>query len=98
MRRRGPIGVCDRCGFTVKHNELRHEFVNRRQTNLLVCGACYDEDHPQLYGMQDLKIDDPRPIRDARPDNYNPGLWGWNPLGVSNEAISAAGTIRVVIE
>lgn len=98
MRRRGRLGVCGRCGFTVKHSDLRHEFVNRRQSGIMVCGVCVDDDHPQLWGASELHIDDPRPIRDPRPETYNPGLFGWNPIGPNIEVTASTGRLRVVVE
>lgn len=93
------LSLCDRCGFQYKLETLRHEFVNERETGLLVCRTCWDDDHPQLYGLKKIKFDDPKPIRNTRPEvreGAGFGLWGWNPIGNSStEVRSTAGTIRV---
>ena len=59
------LGICDRCGFTYKLNELRYETENKVRNGLRVCHTCYDPDQPQLdvnlistidplYTMQEL--------------------------------------------
>lgn len=57
---RGVLGVCDRCGFTFRHAELRKEW-----TGLMVCAADFDPRPPQLdppnVWPEGLPIQDPRP-------------------------------------
>lgn len=54
-------GVCDRCGFVVRHAALRKEW-----TGNLVCKQCWDprpaDTRPPNLGPEGL------PIRDARPE------------------------------
>jgi hypothetical protein len=57
----GPWGICERCGFKVRHRELRKEW-----TNLLVCKPCYD---PRPADTRPPRIKpEGVPIRDARPE------------------------------
>lgn len=70
---------------------------------MLVCGNCWEPDHPQLLlGM--FPVDDPQGVRNPRPDrsyvtsgtlpNGIPGegsrvfQWGWAPVGGGNSVIS----------
>lgn len=39
---KNAIGQCQRCGFVYKLSRLRQD----GETELLVCGSCYDEKHP----------------------------------------------------
>jgi hypothetical protein len=64
---KNAIAECDRCGFRFKLKELRREVVKTKNYELLVCGPCWDPDHPQLQlGM--YPVDDPQGIRNPRPD------------------------------
>lgn len=54
-------GICDRCGFTVRHSRLRREW-----TNYLVCPPCFDKRPPDTR-PPNLKPEG-IPIRDARPE------------------------------
>jgi hypothetical protein len=93
---KNSIAECDRCGFRFKLTDLRREVVKTKNYELLVCGPCWDPDHPQLQlGM--YPVDDPQGVRNPRPDrSYTvSGLaadgqlsggsrifqWGWNPVG-----------------
>jgi hypothetical protein len=93
---KNSIAECDRCGFRFKLTQLRREVVKTKNYELLVCGPCWDPDHPQLQlGM--YPVDDPQGVRNPRPDRSyvasglladgNPGegsrnlQWGWNPVG-----------------
>lgn len=44
--------ICDRCGFKYKASDLKKEW-----TGLRVCGACFDERHPQDFvkGVKDTQ-------------------------------------------
>ncbi len=56
-----PKGVCDRCGFVVKHRTLRKEW-----TNNMVCTQCFD---PRPADTRPPRIKpEGLPIRDARPE------------------------------
>lgn len=93
---KNSIAECDRCGFRFKLKELRQEVVKGRVYELLVCGPCFDPDHPQLH-LGEFPVDDPQGVRNPRPDRsyYTSGLlpdgnqgegsrvfqWGWNPIG-----------------
>lgn len=78
------IGLCDRCGRQGMLNDLRKQVVKGEVTNLKVCGACLDKDHPQLF-LGTVPIVDPQAVREPRPDNAITALrdiqWGWNPVG-----------------
>jgi len=77
------LGLCDRCGFSFKLNELREEIFDERPNGLLVCSVCLDVDNPQLQ-LGRMKIDDPQALLDPRPDVGVPGstgLFGWLPIG-----------------
>jgi hypothetical protein len=61
------IAECDRCGFRYKLKELRGEVVAERETGLLVCDTCWDNDHPQLL-LGKYPVKDAQALRDPRPD------------------------------
>lgn len=76
------LGLCDRCGFAFKLNQLRMEIYDQRPNGLLVCSACLDVDNPQLQ-LGRLKVNDPQSLLDPRPDTGRPGstgLFGWMPI------------------
>jgi len=96
---KNSIAECDRCGFRFKLTDLKREVVKTKNYELLVCGPCWDPDHPQLQlGM--YPVDDPQGVRNPRPDRsyVSSGLlpdgyqgegsrnlqWGWNPVGGSS--------------
>jgi len=93
---KNSIAMCDRCGQQFKLTALRKEIQKTKIYNLLVCGACWDPDQPQLQlGM--YPVDDPQAVRNPRNDstyiaagintNGNPTggsrdiQWGWAPVG-----------------
>jgi hypothetical protein len=93
---KNSIAMCDRCGQQFKLTALRKEIQKTKIYNLLVCGACWDPDQPQLLlGM--YPVDDPQAVRNPRKDTtyvtagVNAGgsltggsrdiQWGWNPVG-----------------
>lgn len=94
------LGLCDRCGFSFRLNELKYEIYDQRPNGLRVCSACLDVDNPQLQ-LGRYPIDDPQSLRDPRPDTGEQGstsLFGWLPLGNPNIFISCeTGTITVLI-
>lgn len=97
------ISECDRCGFRFKLKTLKQLVVKTKNINMLVCGQCWEMDHPQLQlGM--YPVDDPQGLRNPRPDRsyLQSGLlpsgfpaegsrviqWGWAPVGGSDSALS----------
>jgi hypothetical protein len=64
---------CDRCGFIYNHKSLQFQFDYRgpRLTNLriLVCQPCYDKPQPQLKPL--MITQDPLPVINARPEDYD---------------------------
>ena len=60
-------GICDRCGFRFLLNTLKNQVVAKKRTNLLVCSACLDEDHPQWFPAPNTGPD-PKPILNIRPE------------------------------
>ena len=55
------VGYCRKCGDKVKVTQLRTD----GQTNLLVCGTCYDIKHP---AETPVRTDDAIALRDPAPD------------------------------
>lgn len=79
------LGLCDRCGFSFKLNELHAEIYDQRPNGLLVCSVCLDEDQPQLQ-LGRIRVDDPQSLLNPRPDVGrlgSTGLFGWLPIGNS---------------
>lgn len=60
-------GFCDRCGFRAQLSALRALTINERLTNIRVCPACWEPDHPQ-YKIGRVDPSDPQALRDPRPD------------------------------
>jgi hypothetical protein len=61
------LGICDRCGWTYKLDQLKTERQNLTESNVLVCPKCWDPDHPQnLQGRIDYS--DPQALRNPRID------------------------------
>tara|TARA_B100001250_G_scaffold160011_1_gene137442 strand:+ start:215 stop:559 length:345 start_codon:yes stop_codon:yes gene_type:complete len=60
-------GFCDMTGFRYKLKDLVPEIVNQRPTGFLVGKDVVDPDQPQLQ-LGKIKVDDPRSLRDPRPD------------------------------
>jgi hypothetical protein len=72
--------------------QLRSLVIKTKNTQILVCSECWEEDQPQLQlGM--FPVNDPQAVRNPRPDlsYYEAGnngaggsrviQWGWNPVG-----------------
>ena len=89
---KNSIAECDRCGFRYKLKQLRSLVIKTKNTQILVCSECWEEDQPQLQlGM--YPVNDPQAVRNPRPDlsYYEQGnngaggsrviQWGWNPVG-----------------
>jgi len=78
-------GICDRCGRQYRLADLVAEVADMLKTDLLVCTACLDEDHPQLALGRTL-VFDPQALKNPRPDNRadvvpNPLLVGYSITG-----------------
>lgn len=95
------LGLCDRCGFSYRLNQLHEEFWDERPNGLLVCRTCLDVDQPQLQ-LGRFPIDDPQSLLDPRPDVGVPGstsLFGWLPVGnpLTSNVQCEAGVVDVLI-
>ena len=94
------LGLCDRCGFSFKLNQLHWEVEDQRKNGLRVCRVCLDKDHPQLQ-LGRVRVDDPQSLLDPRPDTGVLGstsYFGWMPIGSPLNSIqTAVGTITVEI-
>lgn len=95
------LGLCDRCGFTFKLNQLHEEYFDMRPNGLLVCSTCLDVDNPQLQLGRE-PIYDPQSLLDPRPDTGIPGstsYFGWMPIGNSftTYITCSVGNITVVV-
>lgn len=94
------LGLCDRCGFSFKLNELHSEIYDQRPNGLLVCSVCLDQDQPQLQ-LGRIRVDDPQSLLDPRPDVGRPGstsYFGWMPIGNPIVNIQCeVGNITVVV-
>jgi len=61
------IAECDRCGFRYKLTQLKKLTIKTKNTNIMVCPECWEEDQPQLQlGM--YPVNDPQAVRNPRPD------------------------------
>lgn len=93
------LGLCDRCGFSYKLNELHEEIYDERPNGLLVCKTCLDVDNPQLQ-LGRVKVDDNQSLTDPRPDVGRPGstgLFGWMPIGnPATDIICQLGNLTVI--
>ena len=94
------LGLCDRCGFAYKLNELHWEIYDERPNGLRVCSTCLDVDSPLLQ-LGRYPIDDPQSLLNPRPDTGRPGstsYFGWMPVGSPLTNIQCqVGTITVSI-
>jgi len=67
------FGRCDRCGFIYNQSSLRFQFDFRgpqlQNLRFLVCETCYDTPQTQLKPI--IVTQDPTPIINARPEDYN---------------------------
>ncbi len=94
------LGLCDRCGFAFRLNQLHDQIFDERKTGLLVCDVCNDVDQPQLQ-LGRTPINDPQSLLDPRPDTGVPGstgLFGWMPISNPLTNIQCqVGNITVVV-
>lgn len=88
-------GVCDRCGFTYNHADLKWQYDWRgpkvQNLRLLVCENCLD--HMQMNGQRTIIIPpDPIPIINARPENNVGDNNPFSTIGASASPLIAAGS------
>jgi hypothetical protein len=90
VRGEHALGICDSCGQTFKHRELREERDHGTLRGFLVCDSCWDPDHPQNF-LGHVDASDAQTIRNARPDKdavLSRSFFGWNPLTGEEISIS----------
>lgn len=92
-------GLCDRCGFKYRLNQLKYEIEDQRFNGLRVCETCLDVDHPQLQ-LGEIVISDPESLYDPRPDlnlAASTGYFGWQPIGhpITSEIRGSVGTLTL---
>ena len=76
------IGICDRCGFEYKLHQLKPQYTDLKDTGLLVCPSCMDEENPQLQ-LGRWPVNDPQALKDPRPDTNQDAtrsLCSFNPV------------------
>jgi hypothetical protein len=76
-------GICDRCGWRCRLNEMRAEYVQGMTRGNKVCPACYDEDHPQNFSGRMGAIVDPEALADPRPDTGRTASTSFSGFGSS---------------
>jgi hypothetical protein len=79
------IALCDRCGQQRLLRELHKQIVDQKDSGMLVCAECLDQDHPQLR-LGKTPIYDPQALRNPRPDKRTdvvpvPLLVGYTVIG-----------------
>lgn len=79
-RGKHAYGFCDRTGFRYSLKDLVTEYVNGLPTGLRIGKDVVDTDHPQNF-LHRVRVNDPKPLKDPRPDPTKEGLFGWNPDG-----------------
>lgn len=101
------IAECDRCGQRYKLKQLKKLTIKTKQTNILVCPECWEQDHPQLkLGM--FPVNDPQAVRNPRPDTSyvvsgdeylgsRQFQWGWNPVGGSTDGSLTPNDLNLVV-
>lgn len=89
------FGFCDRTGLRYPLDELVEERVNGTLTGLRVGYDVADEDHPQNFTGRVI-TDDPRPLKNPRPDTAIESLHGFNPVwNPAQDLITSVGTVTV---
>ena len=93
-----PWGICDRTGFRYPLEDLVYEVQDGQRTGLRIGKDMVDPDHPQ-YRLGDLRLDDPKPLNDPRPDTSpDTGLHGWNPVwNAAQYAAARVGKVTTTI-
>ena len=100
-RGKNALGICDRCSFTYKLDQLKYEDDNGSPNGLRVCPECMDEDQPQEWQGK-IIVEDPQALYDPRPDTGEAAstrLFGWSPVGNSTTSTlnTAVGRVTVTI-
>ena len=92
------LGICDRCGFTVKLKDLKYEVRDSSRTGFRVCTNCLDQDHPQLK-IGDVDTSDNISLFNPRPDTGEQDsttYFGFNPVTSTGIVLQAKlGTAKV---
>jgi len=95
------LGICDRCGFSFKLNELKYEIVDQSRTGHRVCRDCKDVDHPQLR-IGDIDASDNISLFNPRPDTGEADsttYYGFNPVSSIGVVMRAkAGTVKIITD
>ena len=91
------LGICDRCGFTVKLKDLKYEVRDSSRTGFRVCTNCLDEDHPQLKidvdTSENISLFNPRPDTGEQDSTT---YFGFNPVTSTGIVLQAKlGTAKV---
>ena len=93
------LGLCDRCGFTYKLNELKYEVQDQKRTGSRVCTYCFDPDHPQLR-IGDIDSSDNQALFNPRPDSGEKDsttYFGFNPVSSTGMVMrNDVGQVKVV--
>ena len=66
-RGKWALGICDRCGFEYKLDELQKLVINREEVGLKVCPECWEADHPQ-NDLGRFPVVDPQALYEPRSD------------------------------
>ena len=85
------LGICDRCGFTVKLKDLKYEVFDSSRTGMRICSVCIDKDHPQLK-IGDVKTNDKISLFNPRPDTGeqdSTSYFGFNPVSSIGNVLRA---------
>tara|TARA_R100001086_G_scaffold90512_2_gene44649 strand:+ start:3463 stop:3777 length:315 start_codon:yes stop_codon:yes gene_type:complete len=94
------LGICDRCGFTYKLNELKYEVQNETRNGLRVCHNCFDPDQPQ-FKVGRLNTADPMALFDPRTDSGEKAstqYYGFNPVNSTGNILRGKiGKVKIVI-
>lgn len=90
-------GFCERTGFRYPLNDLVDEYVRGVPTGRKVGRDVADPDHPQNWLGEGQDFDDPRALKDPRPDpalKESRALSSWAPVGVGNlEVLTSVGRV-----
>ena len=103
---RKALGICDRCGFTYKLKELKHEIQNKTNTGLKVCNECFDPDQPQ-YDINTISTLDEQSLYEPRVDTgeadsrrvsaFDPVGGGNTQLGSRTIGLDITGEIGTIV-
>ena len=85
------LGICDRCGFTIKLKDLKYEVRDSSRTGFRVCINCLDQDHPQLK-IGDVDTSEKFSLFNPRPDTGEQDstiYFGFNPVSSTGSVLRA---------